>query len=177
MRRPKYNDLKYQTFRSEARRLAFDLVQTEPAFQREGIDPALIRYEPVTQDAINASLLWGEEATLYPWEDVPSWKAKDKKCFDLSLWYDVELCGLCFATPKGSAICLKIVLLEGKPDRTHPLRGLVAPLSLLAIDNYARMLGCQEIEILDPDPGAIDWYRELEFDYDADRRLVIPVGA
>ncbi|MCO6057957.1 N-acetyltransferase [Pseudomonas sp. MOB-449] len=177
MSRPKNNDLKYQAYRSAARKLAFELVKSEPGFQRDGIDPNLIRYEPITHDAISASLLWGEEATLYPWEDVPEWKVKDRKCFDLSLWYDMELCGMCYATPRASCITIKIVLLEGKPDRTHPLRGLVAPLSLLAIDNYARMLGCQEIEIQDPEPGAVEWYEELGFTYDKDRRLVIPVSA
>lgn len=46
-----------------------------------------------------------------------------------------------------SSICIKIILLEGKPDRSHPLKGEVASLTLLAIDYYARMIKCTEIEV------------------------------
>ncbi|WP_339732339.1 HipA family kinase [uncultured Pseudomonas sp.] len=76
-----------------------------------------------------------------------------------------------------SSICIKIILLEGKPDRSHPLKGEVASLTLLAIDYYARMIKCTEIEVQDPEPLAIPWYQELGFDYSADGRLVIQVNA
>ncbi|MEK2631405.1 hypothetical protein AAAC13_00735 [Pseudomonas aeruginosa] len=104
-----------------------ELIRGQPDLLREGIDPLQIRFEPITDEAIEASHLWGDDAELYRWEDVPSWKAKDRKGFDLSLWYGSELCGLCYATPRKSSICIKLILLEGNPDDSHPLKGKSHP--------------------------------------------------
>ncbi|MEK2631250.1 N-acetyltransferase [Pseudomonas aeruginosa] len=129
-----------------------ELLRGQPELLRDGIDPLQIRFEPITDEAIEASQLWGKDAELYRWEDVPSWKDKDRKGFDLSLWYGFQLCGLCYATPRKSSICIKLILLEGNPDDSHPLKGEVASLALLAIDYYARMIKCTEIEVQDPEP-------------------------
>lgn len=171
------NDIRYQAYRSQARKLAAELLSGQPDLLRDGIDPLQVRFEPITDEAIQACYLWGEEAELYPWEDVPSWMAKDRKGFDLSLWYGPELCGLCYATPRQSSIRIKIILLEGKPDRSHPLKGEVAALAYLAIDYYARMIQCTEIEFQDPEPLVVPWYQELGFDFTPDGRLVIQVNA
>lgn len=177
MKRPRVSDLKLQIFRSTAMQLAKEyLAASSIEFAQKGIDAQHIRYEPITQEALDQCYLWGSEAQLYPWEAVPAWKQRDAKAFDLSLWYDRELCGLCFATPKSSALTIKVILLEGKPDVSHPLKGEVAALALIAISRYARMLKLSEIEILEPHPGAIEWYRGLGFNFDDQRRLVIAVG-
>ena len=80
---------------------------------------------------------------------------------------------MAYATPKQSKLSIKVVLLEGKPDRTHPLKGFVASLVLEAIDNYAGLLELEEIEIENPAAGAVPWYQELGFQYDATKRLVM----
>lgn len=170
------SNLKYQVYRSTALTMAKEFILDNPTeLLAKGIDPACIRFEPITQEALNQSYLWISEAQLYPWEDVPSWKKRDTRYFDLSLWYDHELCGLCYATPRASTLTIKIVLLEGKPDGTHPLKGQVAGLALINVTRYGRMLGLSEIEIQDPDPGAIDWYKELGFELDDEQRLVISI--
>lgn len=176
MKRPRISDFKHQIFRSTAMQLAKEYLLDDPwVLAERGIDAGRIRYEPIMQVALDQCYLWGSEAQLYPWEDIPGWKNRDGKAFDLSLWYDHELCGLCFATPKSSTLSIKVVLLEGKPDVTHPLRGEVAGLVLIAISRYARMLKLREIEIFKPDLGAVQWYRHLGFDFDDQRRLVIAV--
>lgn len=167
---------KYQIFRSLARKMSLSAIADDPNMASTGLDIAQIRLDPITAEAIDASYLWGESANLYPWEDVPRWKEKDSRGFDLSIWFGPELCGLCYASPRQSTICIKVILLEGKPDRSHPLRGLVASFSLLAIDKYARMLGCTKIEIQDPDPGAIPLYQKLGFAFDKDDHLVMSVS-
>ncbi|MDH0302580.1 MULTISPECIES: hypothetical protein [unclassified Pseudomonas] len=101
----------------------------------------------------------------------------DRKGFDLSLWSARELCGLCYASPRNSRRCIKIILLEGKPGPANPLRGLVASLSLLAVAEYARMLKCSRIEVQQPDPGAEPLYQSLGFARDRAGSLVIPVAA
>jgi hypothetical protein len=177
MKRSFPSDFKYQMFRSTAMQLAREFLIGDPgALAEKGIDAKQIRYEPITHEALEHCYLWGSKAQLYPWEEIPRWKKRDRKAFDLSLWYDQELCGLCFATPRSSALCIKVILLEGKPDVTHPLKGEIAGLALIAISRYARMLKLSEIEIFEPDPGAIDWYQHLGFRFDQQRRLVIAIG-
>lgn len=155
------NHLKYQIFRSESLKSVTETVQGRASLISAGIDVSQIRFEPITGEAIEASYLWGDDASLFPWEDVHEWKADDCKAFDISLWFGVELCGMAYASPKQSKLCIKVILLEGKPDKTHPLKGFVAPLVLEAIGNYAALLGLEEIEIEEPAAGAIPWYQGL----------------
>ncbi|MPQ70563.1 N-acetyltransferase [Pseudomonas sp. MWU12-2323] len=173
---PKFNSLKYEVFRFQARRLAYQMFASDPECIAAGIDTRQVRFEPIDHCAIAATEHWGARATLYPWEEVRKWKRTDLKGFDLALWFGPELCGLCYATPRKSRICIKIILLEGRGDKTHPLKGLVASLSLSAVDFYARMLKCKEIEAQDPAKGAIALYKELGFDFGDDGRLVISVA-
>ncbi|MHC8405134.1 hypothetical protein [Pseudomonas sp. TMB3-21] len=46
-------------------------------------------------------------------------------------------------------------------------------MALLATEFYARMVGCSEIEIQDPDPDVVSYYLELGFAFDETQRLVI----
>jgi hypothetical protein len=139
-----------------------------------GVDARLVRFEPIDLAAIAASDAW--EGSFYPWADVANWKLKDAKGFDLAIWYDQDLSGLCYATPRKSRLRIKIILLEGKPDPHHTLKGMIAPFALMAVELYARLLGCREIEIQHPEAGAVDYYKALGFRIDAVGRLVIPVG-
>jgi len=95
--------------------------------------------------------------------------------FDLSIWYGNELCGLCFANPNQSRLRIKIIRLEGKPGKLHPLKSRIASLTMIAVDHYARIIGSQWIEIQEPAPGAISIYRDLGFEFDSLGRLVIAV--
>jgi hypothetical protein len=160
--------------KSKIRSLAYRLVSSSSEMLATGIEMKLVRFDSIDEAAIVASEDW--DGSFYPWADIPRWKAKDPKGFDLALWYDHELCGLCYATPRRSRLTIKIILLEGKPESDHPLKGLIAPLALLAVDFYARLLGCKEIAIQQPEPGAIEYYRALGFQLDSSGRLVISVG-
>jgi len=170
------NEYRYQILRSEARKAAQELAHSNENLKARGVDTTQIRYESITQVEIEASELWGDEASLYPWHDVHDWKQDDRRGFDLSIWFGQELCGLCYATPRKSKICIKIVILEGKPDKSHPLRGAVAALALTAIENYALMIGCAEIEVQEPAAGAIPVYESLGFTFDTSGRLVIAIA-
>lgn len=171
-RKGKGTDLRNQTIKSDVRKLTYKAFIKKIAPRASNIDISVVRIEPITAAAIEKCHLW-EGVANYPWERIPEWKRKDAKGLDLAIWYEQNLCGLCYATPRRSAICLKIVLLQGDPDKLHPLRGLIAPVALLAAEFYARMLECREIEIQDPDPNVVFYYRELGFDFDQTNRLVI----
>lgn len=94
------NGYRYQVCRSEARKAAQDFAKENQNLINRGVDTTQIGFEPITQSAIEASYLWGDEATLYPWDEVNDWKQKDTRGFDISLWFAQELCGLCYATPR-----------------------------------------------------------------------------
>ncbi|MNV64514.1 hypothetical protein D3C71_1571610 [compost metagenome] len=167
----KGTELRNQIFKSDARTLAYEIISNDPDIQAAGINALLLRLDPITIDAINSWHLW-EGVNPYPWESIPDWKRKDARGFDLAIWYEEKLCGLCYATPRESTICIKIVLLQGYTRNTLPLRGWIAPIALRATELYARMLGCDEIEVQEPDPGAIPYYRKLGFTFDKTNRLV-----
>lgn len=95
--------------------------------------------------------------------------------FDLAIWFDLELCGLCFANPNQSRLRVKIVRLEGKPDKDHPLKSRIATLTLTAVTHYARIIGSKQIEIQEPLKGAIAIYQKLGFEFNVEGRLVMLV--
>lgn len=171
-RKGKGTDLRNQTLKSNARKLTYEAFIKKIAPRELKIDVSAVRFEPITTPAIEKCHLW-EGAANYPWDRIPEWKRKDPKGFDLAIWYGQNLCSLCYATPRRSAICLKIILLQGDPDRSHPLRGLIAQIAILAADFYGRMLGCRAIEIQEPDPKVIFYYRYPGFDFDQNNRLVM----
>ena len=169
--------LKFQVYRGQAFKQALNLlIEEQGQIDPPDVDCSRIRIEPITRIAIEASMLWGD-AELYPWEDVLEWKARSPKGIDIALWFDQELCGMCYANPRDSKITIKVILLEGKHDESHPLKGYVLPISMSIVDSYARMIQCQTIEIQDPDAGCVPWYQENGFYYDEQRRLVISVAA
>ncbi|MDC6383508.1 N-acetyltransferase [Pseudomonas graminis] len=126
---------------------------------------------PIDPAALAISDEW--ERCPYPWRAVPEWKLKDPKGLDLALWHAQELCGLCYATPRRSRLRIKIILLEGQPTGTHPLKGLVAPLMLMAVRVYAQLLRCKVIQIERPEPGVVNYYQALGFEFDTAGCLVI----
>ncbi|MGB3123827.1 MAG: N-acetyltransferase [Pseudomonas sp.] len=169
------NALKYVVFQSQSRKSALaSFVNEWGKLGDQSLDASKVRFDVIDAHAVEAFYLWGGDAQ-FPWEDVHEWKAMDVKGFDLSIWHDGQLCGLCYATPRDSNVTIKIVLLEGSPDREHPLKGLIAALALSAIDTYARVLGCCCIEIQEPRPDVVPTYERLGFGYDKKRRLVISV--
>jgi hypothetical protein len=167
--------LKYQIYRSQARRLAAESALIDPILRQNRVLPENLRFEPIDLLAIQASVNWGDTAHDYPWESVPKWKEKDCKGFDLAIWHRAELWGLCYATPRKSLMTIKIVLLEGKPGRATAQRGIIAPLALGAVLNYGLMLDCKNMEVQDPDEGAVATYKKLGFRFDSALRLVRPL--
>jgi hypothetical protein len=141
-----------------------------------GLNLALVTLGPITDRALDETLTWSEAGGRFPWEGVATWKARDPKAFDISIWYDAELCGLCYASPRRSAIRIKLLLLEGRPGDSHPLKGYVLGLALTAIAHYARSLGLQFIEVDAPLEGAIPMYLAVGFVFDLAGRLVIAVS-
>ncbi|KIY41847.1 hypothetical protein TZ03_03815 [Pseudomonas sp. 10-1B] len=175
--RRRFSKLRYQVFRSQARALTHELLCRQPDLLSADVEASQVRIEPITREAVAACLEWPDIGYLFPWEEIVDWKDSDPKGFDLAIWFANDLCGLCYASPRKSSLCIKVILLQGNPSRTHPLRGEIAGLALTSIDFYARMLGCQEIEVQDPLEGARSVYEALGFTWTAEGRLVIQIDS
>jgi hypothetical protein len=173
---PRNDHLKYQVYRGEAYQQALGLLAEEQAsLDPPDFDVSCVRIEPITPAAVEASYNWSEDGTLLSWEHVAKWKNKWPRGIDLAVWHGVELCGMAYANARDSKLTIKLILIEGKPDSSHPLKGYVLPIALVVIDAFARMLKLKWIEVQDPAPGVIAWYRENGFEFDDERRLVISV--
>lgn len=166
--------LRYQVYKSQARKQAgVTFAKLHKDLLQQGIvdvDHSRVRFEAIDAQALSAYEEWFDPH--FSWQDVVRWKAKEPLSFDLAIWFDQELCGLCFANPNQSRLRVKIVRLEGKPDDDHPLKSRVATFALTAVTHFARIIGSTQIEIQEPLPGVISLYRQLGFEFDSEGRLV-----
>ncbi len=172
------NHLRYQLYKSQARKLArIATTQLQIDLEMAGpttLDLSKVRFEPIDSLALSAFECW--ENPHFSWVDVIGWKAREPLALDIAIWFESELCGLCFANPNKSQQRIRIVRLEGRPREPHPLKNRVAPLSVLAIEQYARIIGSSLIEAQEPFQGAIPIYEQLGFGLDSEGRLVKTVG-
>ena len=141
------------------------------AAEEEDVDLSELRISSIDDQALRAFEAWGS-TNYFEWDMVPRWKQGSHQALDLALWFGAELCGLCYAEPSGRSMVVRVILLEGKPDPTHPLKQRVLAISLVALYIYCSTFGMTEIEIECPDAGAVPLYKEFGFGYDAERRLV-----
>lgn len=166
--------LRYQLYRSRARKLAgISTAQLQDELERVGpavLDLSKVRFEPIDAQALDACERWDDPH--FCWHEVVGWKAKEPLALDLSIWFDEQLYGLCFANPNNSRQQIRIVRLEGRQGEDHPLKKRIAPLSILVIEQYATIIGSEFIEVQEPLKGAISIYQQLGFYFDAERRLV-----
>lgn len=171
--------LKYQLNRSKARNFANASIATLPreSGQAAGrnLNLSRVRFEPIDTAALHAYQTW--EPAHFSWDEIVQWKAKELMYFDISIWSDRELCGLCFANPNHSRLRMRIVRLEAKPGRTHSLRGYIAPLALMAVEHYVRIVGSRTIEIQEPVAAAVPVYEKLGFTFDSSGRLAKPIDS
>ncbi|WP_213937233.1 hypothetical protein [Pseudomonas sp. dw_612] len=169
--------IRYQLYKSRARNLAAtSAAQLQHRLNLAGptkTDLSQVRFEAINAQALDACERW--EYPHFLWDEVIGWKAKEPLSLDIAIWFDEELCGLCFANPNNSRQRIRIVRLEGRPGAAHPLKRRIATLAMMAIDRYAQILGSKYIEVQEPLEGAISVYQQLGFAFDSEGRLVIAV--
>lgn len=164
--------LRYQLYKSQARKQAVSSV-VQLLHVRAGsaaVDLSNVRFEPIDRQALSAFDRW--EDPHFSWHEVIEWKAREPLALDLAIWFNAELCGLCFANPNNSRQRIRIVRLEGSPRSAHPLKGRVATLAMIVVEQYAQVMGARLLEIQEPRAGAVSIYQQLGFEYDREGRLV-----
>jgi hypothetical protein len=83
--------------------------------------------------------------------------------FEISVWAGTELCGLCFGKPSRAKTKLGLNLVEATPVRPNPLGKPVFPVISYAATLYAYAIGADELCILDPVEGLINYYMQNGF--------------
>lgn len=83
--------------------------------------------------------------------------------FEVAIWSGSVLCGLGIGKPSRGPSHLAIYLIEGNPDRNHPLKGAIADCVTDAAIRYGQLLGKAQLRFLRPLPGALPTYLRLGF--------------
>ena len=162
--------LRYQLYRSLARKQAS--IATALLQLSAGQDFSKVRFEPIDALALSAFELW--ENPHFCWREIAAWKSREPLSLDIAIWFEEQLCGLCFVNPNKSRQRIRIVRLEGRPG-AHPLKKRIAVLAMMAIDEFAQIIGSKCIEVQEPIQGAIPVYTKLGFKFDLEGRLVLTV--
>lgn len=119
---------------------------------------------PINTIALEKYKLWPNNDRQPPnggW-DWGSWishyRRKHPKRFEAAIWYGSTLCGLLLGKMSGKNVHIRLEVVEGSTDNSHPLKGRVAFIALSAVEMYGFALGAQESRIIDPVDGAIKSY-------------------
>lgn len=79
--------LRYQVYRSEARKqAAIVTLQLQLQLERHGptaIDLSKVRFEPIDQQALQASTLWRDQH--FCWNEVIEWKGREPLSLDIAI--------------------------------------------------------------------------------------------
>jgi len=128
-----------------------------------------VRLTPINGAALLYYKKWPDIGRTPPnggW-DWESWsinyKEKYPKRFDVAIWFGTTLCGLALGKMSEKNIHVRLEVLEGSTDGTHPLKGRVAYIALTALEMFGYALNAEEAKIIDPVHGAITSYRKLGY--------------
>ncbi|BFM15608.1 hypothetical protein R50073_17910 [Maricurvus nonylphenolicus] len=128
-----------------------------------------VRLTPINTVALDKYASWPNNNRVPPnggW-DWGSWvshyRSKHPKRFEAAIWFGSILCGLLLGKMSGKNVHIRLEVLEGSTDSTHPLKGRVAYIALSAVEMYGYALGAKESRIIDPVDGAINSYKKLGY--------------
>jgi hypothetical protein len=80
-----------------------------------------------------------QRKAAFPWRDrlLPVLRKSHPRRLDLAYWCGGVLCGLAIARLSDAKTWISITHIEGSPDPSHSLKGLVAPISVAGADIFA----------------------------------------
>lgn len=104
-----------------------------------------IRLSSIDTKAVSASIKHGY---TWAWDDDDN--ARIASRFEVAAWKGSDLTGLCRGKPieAHSKLCLEIV--EAAPDISMTERGAILPIMSACASIYGRLIGAQEIRVLEP---------------------------
>lgn len=135
---------KYDQSRIEARDIAH---KSLPSHLRQATN-----LEPINNSAIVATKLWGldpERMVEWDWNFANRYTYRYPKAFDLAVWVQNKLCSLSLGRPSYKGTFMRLDFIEKAPEN-NPFSKDMLGISLLAYETYARLIGAQQLRIIDP---------------------------
>lgn len=112
------------------------------------------------------SLYWdGHSERRYGWDwrvETSSWQTTLRRV-DAAIWANEELCGLMIGMATKGRSNLRVDLLEGSPDKDHPLKGRIAYCVTEIAEAFGFAYGCDKVTLHRPLDDAIPLYEALGF--------------
>ena len=99
----------------------------------------------------------------WDWPQLAQSCVAKPEAFHLAIWSQTILCGLAVGRPSRAKSSLTVEFIEGSPEPSHPLKGSILALTIVAADAYARAIGCLMLRISEPAPGLLPIYAEFGF--------------
>jgi hypothetical protein len=98
----------------------------------------------------------------HPWDRIAArYQSAYADRFEVAVWCGPILCGLSVGLPGNGEMSVR--LMEGSPDRTHPLRGAIRYAVVEAAGAYARALGKTELRLNRPKAALLGIYQQMGF--------------
>ena len=151
--RSKYSEIRYEVYKG------VPIIVGMPA----------LKLTPINSAALAALANWPDRGRTPPnggW-DWGSWteyfKTRHKKYFDVAIWNGNKLCGLALGRLSLRNVKVRLEIIEGSTEQSHPLKGQIAYIGLTAIEAFGYVVGAEESLIIDPVPGAIASYRSYGY--------------
>lgn len=164
---------KYQSLRESSLRIA---QATLPAALK-----SVVNLDVINTLALARANLWEQnpkrhDDASWSWrKGFGSYAKQHPKRFELSIWFaKAQLCGLSLGKPTYSGSKLRLDIIEGAPD-SHPLKGRVVELTVLAAKTYAASLEAEQIRIMRPvNNDVIRYYEKHGFTYFQGKNSNVP---
>jgi hypothetical protein len=107
----------------------------------------------ITTRAVEAyETQWNQSARLVSWDwgrQVELWRAKRPSYWEMAVWHKQKLCGLVVGGPSRRRKRLYVEGIEANPEE-NPLKTNIIPVALLAAEQYAVAIGCNEVWLVCP---------------------------
>lgn len=155
---------KYQSLRESSLRIA---EATLPSSLK-----SVVNLECITSLTLAKANSWEQnpkrhDDAIWSWRrGFGSYAKQHPKRFELSIWFaKAQLCGLSLGKPTYSGSKLRLDIIEGAPG-SHPLKGKVVELTVLAAKTYAASLDAEQVRIMRPvNNDVIRYYEKHGFTY------------
>ncbi|HEY8941537.1 MAG TPA: hypothetical protein VIM59_15160 [Cellvibrio sp.] len=135
---------KYDKLRTDAR----DIAHAElPPYLRKATT-----LNGIDSRALIASALWEQDGTRkvdWDWRFATRYCYRHPKAFDLAIWVGNTLCCLALGRPSYMGTFMRLDFLEKTPTNC-PFSNEMVPITLLAYEMYAKLIGAQAFRIIDP---------------------------
>jgi hypothetical protein len=102
------------------------------------------------------------------WDWLYKYQASEKKyrkyLMGIAIWESSKLCGLALCSRSRGGDNLSIHYIEGSPDNSHPLKGMIFSIVDNICQEYAMQTEVKSIRVLEPVDDLVDFYKSYGYE-------------